>query len=447
MSRTIRSLRIDEVSLVDEPANPEARVLLTKRQAPVKSEDGQEYPAEAYAYVPDPEQPSTWKLRLWESPEAKETAAQVGRAVAALGPGFRGNRVDIPAKDLPGVKRRVVEAWRRTHPDAKEDDMPEVLKARRAPFLTRLGKALGMVPTESPPESPPMTFEDRLASNEAVEQQEEVGEEVWSLIAALQDSLREAIASDLPEEQKRALVSTSLAQFVQAIDQGLGPWMKGETVGKAGRAIAGHRLERLRQALELVRQVVAEADAGGEPENQNGGDGSMPGTMTMDKPRTQTMTQVVPAQATDEDLLKSLPESIRKRLEDAERRAEEAESIAKAEREARVRREFLEKARGYRALPVKAEEFARVLKGLFEKAPEEAKEIESLLQAADEALQKSALFREMGRSGGGAPSAWGQIESLARERLGKGGLTKEQAIAQVLQERPELYRQYREEAN
>src|SRR5215471_5104082 len=68
-----------------------------------KTEDGLDFPASAYAYVPDPKEPSTWKLRLWESPEAKETSAQVGRSVAALGKGFRGNKVSIPSGDREGV--------------------------------------------------------------------------------------------------------------------------------------------------------------------------------------------------------------------------------------------------------------------------------------------------------------------------------------------------------
>lgn len=94
-----------------------------------KREDGEDYPAEAFAYVPDPESPSTWKLRLWDSLSDRQTAAQVGRAVAALGPGgFRGNRVEIPAADLPGVKRRVLDAWLATHPDETREDAPAVLK-------------------------------------------------------------------------------------------------------------------------------------------------------------------------------------------------------------------------------------------------------------------------------------------------------------------------------
>jgi len=37
-----------------------------KEQAVVKTEDDIAFPAEAYAYVPDSEKSSTWKLRMWE---------------------------------------------------------------------------------------------------------------------------------------------------------------------------------------------------------------------------------------------------------------------------------------------------------------------------------------------------------------------------------------------
>lgn len=89
-----------------------------------KTENGVAFPKGAFGYTPSDE-PSTWKLRLWETPQKKETAHQVGMAVAALGAGFRGNKVSIPAADLPMVKRRVLRAWHATH-DADED-VPAVL--------------------------------------------------------------------------------------------------------------------------------------------------------------------------------------------------------------------------------------------------------------------------------------------------------------------------------
>ncbi len=90
-----------------------------------KKEQGKNFPAGDFAYVPDSTSPSTWKLRLAENPGAAPTAAQVGRAVAALGKGFRGQKVQIPAKDLPGVKRKVAAAFRKANPGR---ELPPVLK-------------------------------------------------------------------------------------------------------------------------------------------------------------------------------------------------------------------------------------------------------------------------------------------------------------------------------
>ena len=100
-------------------------------QKATKTDSGEEYPAKAYAYVPDPEKPSTWKLRLWQTPEMKVTRRQVGLAVAALGKGYRGQRVRIPAADLPAVKANVLRAWLGVHPEMERSDAPRVLLASR----------------------------------------------------------------------------------------------------------------------------------------------------------------------------------------------------------------------------------------------------------------------------------------------------------------------------
>lgn len=112
-------------------------------KAATKREDGQDFPAEAFAYVPDPEKPSTWKLRLWDSLEDRETVAQVSRAALALSPsGFRGNRVQIPAEDLASVKAKVRAAWRRVN--GAEREIPAFLKYNELVYadnsLTKGGK-------------------------------------------------------------------------------------------------------------------------------------------------------------------------------------------------------------------------------------------------------------------------------------------------------------------
>lgn len=72
-----------------------------------------------YAYNPDPEDESKAKLNI---SDARHTAA----AVAALGKGFRGNKVQIPEADLPAVKRKVRAAYKKFYPD---NELPDILKA------------------------------------------------------------------------------------------------------------------------------------------------------------------------------------------------------------------------------------------------------------------------------------------------------------------------------
>ena len=72
-----------------------------------------------YAYNPDPNDESKAKLNI---SDARHTAD----AVAALGKGFRGNKVEIPEADLPAVKRKVKAAYKKFFPD---NDLPEILKA------------------------------------------------------------------------------------------------------------------------------------------------------------------------------------------------------------------------------------------------------------------------------------------------------------------------------
>lgn len=83
-----------------------------------KEADGM-HPASDYAYTPDKEKVSTWKLRIDDS-------THTSAAVAALGAGFRGNKVQIPEEDLPAVKRKVKAAYKKFFPD---NELPNILKA------------------------------------------------------------------------------------------------------------------------------------------------------------------------------------------------------------------------------------------------------------------------------------------------------------------------------
>lgn len=134
--KQILSLCQELLSSEEEPAvakiktaSKEATNVLAwvKAQEATKTEDGVAFPMSAYAYTPEADTPSGWKLRLWETLESKVTRAQLGRAAAALSPGgFRGNRVRIPSDALSGVKRKIRSAYRRLGVD--DEDIPRWVK-------------------------------------------------------------------------------------------------------------------------------------------------------------------------------------------------------------------------------------------------------------------------------------------------------------------------------
>jgi hypothetical protein len=77
--------------------------------------DGEDHPAEDFAYVPHAHKPGTWKFPIFDK-------AHVDAATARL------NQADIPAKALPDVKAKVRAAWKEQYADKKAADMPDVLK-------------------------------------------------------------------------------------------------------------------------------------------------------------------------------------------------------------------------------------------------------------------------------------------------------------------------------
>jgi len=107
----------------------EADTVLTwlKEQAVMKTEDGVKFPASAFAYVPNTEDASTWKLRVWENPEKKVTRNQLRLASASLSAGGRdGKKENIPAADLAAIKRKIRAEYRKL--GVEEADIPPWMK-------------------------------------------------------------------------------------------------------------------------------------------------------------------------------------------------------------------------------------------------------------------------------------------------------------------------------
>lgn len=117
----LKSLDEGETTISDLSAEDVVKVLQAQEdfEKATKTMMGKKYGVKDFAYTPDSEKSSSWKLNI---SDATHTRA----AVAALGKGFRGQKVDIPADDLTAVKRKVRAAYKKFFP---ENEMPAILKS------------------------------------------------------------------------------------------------------------------------------------------------------------------------------------------------------------------------------------------------------------------------------------------------------------------------------
>lgn len=366
MPRKLVDVDIEKVSGVDAAANN--RKWLIIKQKRMKTEDGVQYPAEAFAYVPDLEKPSTWKLRLWESPERKETARQVGMALAALGPGFRGNKVQIPPEDLAGVKAKVRAAWRKTH--GSDEEMPAILKGGEE------------------------------SVNKGI---------IQKAIDALQNILKGSDGPVLDEilknldEEAQGKVKTELE--------------KRETEVKELKA----NLEKRDKEAKALEAKVAEL------EKKLGKEDKEDKILKNLDPKIKDAVEKA-LKGKDEVI-----EKLSKRLEDVE--------------EERTKEKFAKMAGQYPNIG-KTEDVAEMLRKAYEVSEEQGKKLEAMFKAANEQIENSKLFKELGSSNNDdvEGSVWEKIEKAAQELVSKNAkLTKEQAIDAVLKQDPGLYREYEKE--
>lgn len=105
-------------------------ILKLVQKAATKTQGGKTWSKEDYAYTPSDE-PSSWKLVIGDK-------AHVAGAVAALGKGYRGNKVSIPEADLPGVKAKVRAAYKKFYPD---NEVPDVIKKSVNTMVDTITKA------------------------------------------------------------------------------------------------------------------------------------------------------------------------------------------------------------------------------------------------------------------------------------------------------------------
>ncbi len=131
-----------EISLVDLPANPNAKITvvkasgeeeivsqeqISKAAAKTKSVGGKELTAKSFAYVGDPDKTATWKLPIHDEPHVRNALARYDQTKG------------IPAEDKPRVKKRILAAAKRFDIDVSSLDA-----AAKSSGLMATGYGMGM---------------------------------------------------------------------------------------------------------------------------------------------------------------------------------------------------------------------------------------------------------------------------------------------------------------
>jgi hypothetical protein len=235
---------------------------------------------------------------------------------------------------------------------------------------------------------------------------------------------------------------------------------KSEEVGKAlqgaARLLAAHKADLPEGALaEVVKAAGLEL-----PEPAKGPEPTTASELVESLKKSDIDAEIVSevekalADASKKEAIDKadLPQPVRDALAKAEadraedrKRVEKAENLAKEERDARLTKEFVAKAEGFKGLPTKAEEFGPVLKAANEKlTKDESAALETVLKAANEAIEKGELFKEQGVNGAAAKS--GALEEATRKaeelRKSDSKLSETEALDQVLKSDRALQERY-----
>lgn len=190
---------------------------------------------------------------------------------------------------------------------------------------------------------------------------------------------------------------------------------------------------------EEMAEVVAEAQALAKAEAES----TSPSQEVVMTDTTGTTTDL------DGDVFKSLPEPVRKALEESRLVAETALTELRKERDQRLDAEAIAKAKDdYSNIPgLDPAEFGPAVRKAREADPDGVETILKALATANAALAESALLKEVGSSvtpaAGGTGNAYAQVQTIAKAALDAGEVeTIEQGVAKALTDNPSLYSDY-----
>lgn len=166
-------------------------------------------------------------------------------------------------------------------------------------------------------------------------------------------------------------------------------------------------------------------------------------TANSDLAKAKAALETPPAEPSEDDIIKGMPEHARALFEKMRAQKEAAEERVRKEAAEKAEAAAIAKAASLKAIPVPQETLVGILKSC-------TPEIADLLTTINTAIEATVLS-EVGKSAGNgastaAPStsnqAWDKLEKRAAEVATRDGITKEKAMSVVLDENPELYHEY-----
>lgn len=141
-------------------------------------------------------------------------------------------------------------------------------------------------------------------------------------------------------------------------------------------------------------------------------------------------------------LLEKADPAVKALIEKQQADLKRVEEVAKAERDARLEREFISKAESMPMLNTDKTALGGLLRRISDAlSDEDAAEVEKILKAANAQITESNIFKSFG-VGGADTTVSANVEAKAEEiRKANPDLTKEQAIAKAYEEDPALLRE------
>ena len=249
----------------------------------------------------------------------------------------------------------------------------------------------------------PGTFEQTLST-------EDMRGKLWQYSHALDDSFESILESDMSADKKKKMLRESLEQFRSAVDAMI------EAVNTVVESTAEPEVDKVRcDKMNIDKSKLT-------PEEQ----------ATFDALLAKSCGDSQPQDVQD-DIYKGLHPAVKAELEHLRKAVNAQED-----------RELAAVAKKYEVIGKKPEELIPVLKSL--KGTSAYDEMISVMDAAVDAVEKSALFTEIGKTGHGTGDAMKQANEKAAEIMkADPNLSYAQALDRVFQQNHELAAQVEKE--